>query len=50
MNNELRAKETGRKGKAVSQAGFVRLLTALYRQTGKEQKDAACEIIEKKGG
>jgi len=46
--NELRAKETGRKGKTVSQAGFVRFLTALYRQAGTEQKDAAWEGIEKK--
>ena len=46
--NELRAKEIGRRGKAVSQAGFVRFLTALYRQAVIEQKDAAWGSIEKK--
>ena len=47
--NELRAKETGRRGKAVSQAGFIRFLTALYRQAVIEQKDAAWKSIEEKG-
>jgi hypothetical protein len=48
--NEMRAKEGGRRGRAISQAAFAGFLISLYWLSKDEQKDAAWKSIEKKRG
>lgn len=45
--NELRAKETGRKGKAISQNEFVKTLLDFYKaaKTGKIEEGDLCDLI-----
>ncbi|MDD3813242.1 MAG: hypothetical protein PHZ02_01240 [Desulfocapsaceae bacterium] len=48
--NEIRAKETGRIKKIISQNTFVNFLIELCRQAEGSQKDAAWKKLEKKEG